>query len=401
MYLNQEEKDMLEGKYGEGIATAMKVLVGIGEAFDAELMVKVNRAHISLSNQEGDLWFVKKLVEEGAKCKICATVNPAFNLNYFKNICKFSPKDIEMLQNTTSAYKSIGVVPTYQCTPYLEKNVPRFGEVSSYAASSASCFVNSVYGARTNRESAQSALCAAITGRTPFYGLLLEKNRKGNILVEVKAKIKNDYDYQLLGYCAPKKIGYGIPVFTRLTEEPTIEALMNLSTQLNVHGVVPMYHIVGVTPEAPILDDAFHGEKPSKKVTITQDDLDEVKQQISQGIGKIDFVVLGCPHLTISQIQEIAQSVKGKKLATELWIFTSHLNKELAKRMGLMEIINEAGGRIVEDSCVDQPIWAHLEGKKGLTESPKCAYYVARRNMKLVVKSLPECIQAALKGEVK
>jgi predicted aconitase len=327
MLLKQEEKEMLEGKHGAGVATAMKILVGIGDAFNAEHMVKVNRAHISLINQEGDLWFVNKLVEEKAKCKIIATVNPAFNKEYFDGICNFSPEELKILQETRIAYNKIGVVPTFQCTPYLENNVPRFKEVVAYAASGASCFVNSVFGARTNRESSQSALCAAITGLTPLYGALLDKNRKGDVLVEIESEIKNEYDYQLLGYSASKKIKVGIPVFSGLTGEPTIEALMNLSTQLNVHGVVPMFHVVGVTPEAATLDDSFHGEQPKKKIAITREDIFQAKKQLSEGKGEIAFVVLGCPHLTISQIKEIANLVEGKKLKSELWIFTSYLNK--------------------------------------------------------------------------
>ena len=96
MHLNQDEKDMLEGKHGIGVANAMKILVGIGEAFQAEKMSKVSRVHISLSNQEGDLWFVKKLVEGGAKCKVMSTVNPAFNKKYFENICTFTPQELKV-----------------------------------------------------------------------------------------------------------------------------------------------------------------------------------------------------------------------------------------------------------------------------------------------------------------
>lgn len=401
MHLNQDEKDMLEGKHGIGVANAMKILVGIGEAFQAEKMSKVSRVHISLSNQEGDLWFVKKLVEGGAKCKVMSTVNPAFNKKYFEKICTFSPQELEVHKETQNAYKKIGIVPTFQCTPYFENNVPRFRETVAFAASGASCFVNSVYGARTNRESSQSALCAAITGVTPLYGFLLDEKRKGNVLIEVNAEIKNDFDFQLLGYAVPQKMGSGVPVFCGIEKEPSKEAFMNLSTELNVHGVIPMFHVLGMTPEAKTLDDCFHGEKPKKVIEIKNEDLDQVRKTLSAGKGEISFVILGCPHLTISQIKEVAQMVEGRKLKTELWIFTSYLNKELSERMGLAEVISKAGGRIVEDSCVDQPIWAHMEGKKGLTESPKCAYYVAKRKMKLIVRSLQECVQAAIEGEVR
>lgn len=47
MILNDEQKAMLEGKYGEGAAYAMKIQVGIGECFDAQRMVPIKRAHVA------------------------------------------------------------------------------------------------------------------------------------------------------------------------------------------------------------------------------------------------------------------------------------------------------------------------------------------------------------------
>ena len=249
MKLTSEEQAMLDGKYGQGTALAMKIQVAIGEAYNAEKMVPVTRTHVALSNQEADLWFVEKLVNGGAVCRVSPTVNPGFNLEYFQAITTISPEDEDVISRTRNAYKKIGATLTYNCTPYLEKNIPFFGEITAYSESSATPFINSVYGARTNREAAQSALCAAVTGVVPLYGYLLDENRKGQILVDVKADIKNDFDYQLLGYAVPKKTGFKIPVFTGLTR-PTPEALMNLGAELNTGGNVALYHIVGFTPEA-------------------------------------------------------------------------------------------------------------------------------------------------------
>lgn len=400
MDLTKEEKEMLDGKFGEGVALAMRVLVGIGEAFGAERMVKVSRTHVALSNQEADLWFVEKLVNNGATCRVSPTVNPGFNLEYFQNITTIDPNDEEIINRTRKAYKAIGATLTYNCTPYLEKNIPRFGEITAYSESSATPYINSVYGARTNRESAQSALCAAVTGRTPLYGLLLDENRKGEVLVEVQAEMKDEFDYHLLGYVTPRKVGYKIPVYTGLPKDISPESLMNLGAQLNTGGAIPMYHIVGFTPEAPTIEAAFHGQKPEERIVITEQDLKEMRDALSSDAGKIDFAMFGCPHLTINQVAKIAQQLEGKKLAVELWICTSYLTKELARRMGYLEIINKAGGHIVEDTCVDQPCWHHLRGKKGVTDSPKCAYYTKRRGMDFVVRRLSECVEAALKGVV-
>jgi len=400
MRLTKAETAMVEGCYGEGVAVAMKVLVAIGEAFEAEKMVPISRAHVALSNQEADLWFAEKLVSGGAKCLVPPTVNPGFNLEYFQEVTTISPEDERIIKRTREAYRRLGATLTYNCTPYLENNIPRFGEITAFSESSATPFINSVYGARTNREAAQSALCAAVAGRTPEYGFLLSENRMGDYLVEVKAEMKDDFDYNLLGYCVPLKAGHGTPVFSGLPSQITPESLMNLGAQLNTAGAVSMYHIVGFTPEAPTLKDAFNGGEPSKVVVVTGDDLLEMRQKLSENARRIDFVMLGCPHLSIRQVKEIARLAEGQKFKTEFWVCTSFTTKELAERMGYLDVIAKAGGHVVSDTCIDQPCWHHLKGKVGITDSPKCAYYTKRRGLQFLIRNIPDCVGAAVKGEI-
>jgi len=399
--LTQEQQDMLDGKYGEGTAFAMKIQVAIGESFDAKRMVPITRAHVALSNQEADLWFAEKLLNAGAKCRVAPTVNPGFCLSFFKNKNMVSKEDADLMQRTHNAYKGLGAVLSYNCTPYIDTNVPNYGEVVAFSESSATPYVNSVWGARSNREGANSALCAAITGYVPEYGLLFDENRKGDILVEVKADMKTDYDYHILGMLG-KKIGNGIPVFTGLPKHISKEALRNLGAQLNTSGAYGMYHILGFTPEAPTLEAAFGGKEPKRKVVITNEDMDAILKEISlEGNRKIDFAMFGCPHFTLEEVKYIAEKIKGQKLKKEMWILTSSHVKEMAERMGFDDIISEAGGFIVQDTCPDQPCWSHLKGKIGITESPKCAYYPQRRGIHFVIRDLETCINAALTGEVK
>ncbi len=399
MRLTEEEQRMLNGKYGPGVQLAMKIQVAIGEAFYADCMVPVTRTHVALSNQEADLWFVEKLVNGGAVCRVPPTVNPSFNLGQFRCLTDIAPEDAEIVTRTQEAYRKIGAILTYDCTPYLERNVPRFGEITAFSESSATPFINSVYGARTNRESAQSALCAAVTGVAPHYGYLLDENRKGEVLVHVEAEMKNEFDYQMLGYFTPAKTGFRVPVFEGLSN-PSNESLMNLGAELNTGGNVAMYHIVGFTPEAPTLEAAFHGEKPAAEVTVTEDDLKQMQQQLTDPYGKIDFALFGCPHFTIRQVGEVAKLVENQKLAVPLYIMTSSLTRNLAKKMGYMDVIRSAGGEIVADTCMDEPCWKFLYGKKGVTDSPKCAYYTKRRDMQFVIVPLEKCVAAALKGEI-
>ena len=376
MILTDEQKAMLDGKYGEGAAYAMKIQVGIGECFDAERMVPIKRAHVALSNQAGDLWFAEKLVKAGAHCRVAPTVNPGFCTGHFTGACAHpaDPEDIAHMLRTDNAYRALGAVLSYNCTPYIATNVPNFGEVCAFSESSATPYVNSVWGARSNRESANSALCAAITGCVPEYGLLLDENRKGNILVRVEANMKSDYEYHLLGMMGDK-IGEGIPVFTGLPKVITPEALRNLGAQLNTSGAYGMYHILGFTPEAPTLEVAFG--------------------------GKIDFAMFGCPHFTLEEAKYIAEHVEGKKLSVPMYILVSSHALQMAERMGIYDTLAAAGAELISDSCPDQPCWHYLKGKTGITESPKCAYYPRRRGINFVIRDLDTCIEAALTGEVK
>lgn len=400
MYLTVEEEKMLNGDYGEGVALAMKIQVAIGEAFNAERMVEIRRAHVALSNQEADTWFAEKLAVAGARCRVAPTTNPGLDLAYFKQKGMLNDEDIKTMTRTHEAYKSLGACLSYSCTPYLFDNIPRKGEVVAFSESSATPYVNSVWGARSNREASQSALCAAVTGRVPEYGLLLTENRYAKAVVEVEAEMMDDFQLQLLGWFLPKKLGVRIPLLVGENLNPTPEGLMNFAAQLNTAGSTPMYHILGFTPEAPTIEEALGGKNPEMTIIVSNEDLKNTLNQISAPPGKIDFVMFGCPHLTLRQVQEIASLVEGQQLRTEMWILTSSYTKEMARRMGLMEIIHKAGGQIVEQTCVDQPCWKHLDGKTGATDSPKCAYYTKRRGMEFVIRSLRDCVQAALKGEI-
>ncbi|WZL72843.1 aconitase X catalytic domain-containing protein [Clostridiaceae bacterium 35-E11] len=403
MKLTSHEKDMLNGKYGEGIAMAMEIQVALGETFDADKMVQITRAHVALSAQDADLWFAEKLLHKGAFCKVSPTVNPSINLKYLnEHLFEIPEKGKKIVSATNEAYKKLGATLTFNCTPYLQQNVPAYGEVIAFSESSATPYVNSVIGARSNRESSQSALCAAITGLVPNYGLLLDENRKAEILVDVQADVKDDFDYQILGWCYPEKYkGLEIPVFTGIKSRPTPAGFMNFGAQLNTSGAVSMYHIVGITPEANTLEDAIGDNKIKEKIVITDKDLEDTKIRLCREPGKIDFAMFGCPHLNIDQIATIAKVCEGRKFAVGTWILTSSLTRELADRMGYLNIIQRSGGHVVADTCIDvPPCWQPHYGLVAVTDSPKCAYYNEIRGIKFKIRPLEESIEAAIRGEV-
>ncbi len=395
MYLTKEEEEILGGESGEGARRAFELLVAIGDAYDAERMIPVTRAHAASSGQEGDLYFVELLAKGGAKCIVPTTTNPVYDISFFHRFFEGIPSDeADVASRVMKAYEQVGATLNWSCTPYLTENIPLIGETVAFSESSATPYVNSVIGARTNREAAQSALASGVVGKTPLYGLHIQENRKGTHLVRVEAELKDEFDYTLLGYQVGKEIGYGTPVLTNIRRQPNTEELINFCAMSNVTGAISMFHIPGFTPEAPTLKKAFHGDIPNESLTITAQDLKEAESELQTTTGKIDFVMLGCPHYTLKQVGEVAKRFEGKKLrkSTSFWVCTSATTRLLAERNGYVSTIEKAGGHVVVDTCIDEPCWITFRNKTGMTDSPKCAYY--RRFKEARIGTLDECIDA-------
>ena len=401
MYLTKEEERILAGEFGEGTQKAFELLAAIGDAYDSEKMIPISRAHAASSGQEGDLYFVELLANGGARCKVPTSTNPVYEIEYFDNLFEVPKDEGEVARRVMKAYKRVGAMLTWSCVPYLTENIPLFGETVAFSESSATPYVNSVIGARTNREAAQSALAAGIIGKTPKYGLHIKENRKGTHVIKVEAVLKDEFDYTLLGYCVGKRVGYGIPVLTGISRRPNTEELINFCAMSNVPGAISMFYIPGFTVEGSTIEEALQGDTPQDRIILTDHDLKEANNELQTTSGKIDFVILGCPHYTLRQVEEVAKLLDGKKIRRDLsfWVCTSATTKMLAERIGCVGTIEKAGGHVVTDTCVDEPCWIAFKDKVGMTDSPKCAYY--RRFKDVVVSRLKDCTEAAIKGRWK
>lgn len=231
---------------------------------------------------------------------------------------------------------------------------------------------------------------------------LLDENRLGTVLVRVNAIMKDEFDYALLGLNAPK-IGRGIPVFQVVDPDlVTTEELIALGAQLNVAGVTDMFHMVGVTPEAPDLERAFGGREPAAVVELTQACLDEQRAKLCPDkIDRIDFVMLGCPHYTYQQIYRVAKLLEAQPARIPVWILTSKAVAQLVETNGMDLILKKGGAQVIPDTCVDQSkCWGYLAGRFGATDSPKCAYYMQAFGVELAVRDVEQCLLWAHKGGV-
>lgn len=410
MRLTREEEMMLEGKYGYPTQKAMEILVQLGEIYNAEEMLPVSNVHMPGSSVvvagEAGTKFVEMMAEKGGKFRAFTTLNTAaIDFEQWKEL-GFPEDTYKLQERLTRAYEAMGGIACHTCTPYLIGNTPRLGENVAWGESSAIAFVNSVLGARTNRNGGPSALAAALTGRVPAYGYHLQENRYGHVLVNVTAELKDINDYGSLGYWVGKIVESKVPVFTGIPQNVNMDQLKMLGAALASSGSVALFHIVGVTPEAPTVEAAFGGRKPEQVLEFTKDQLLEGHNSLNKHQGQdISLVTIGCPHASISEIETIAKMLEGKKLhaGTELWVITAIPNKAYAERCGFKQIIEAAGGIIVTDTCPILSPMTYVAEKKGYkaiaTNSAKLAHYAPGQwALPTYYGSVERCINAALTG---
>jgi predicted aconitase len=115
-----------------------------------------------------------------------------------------------------------------------------------------------------------------------------------------------------------------------------------------------MCHIVGCTPEARSIDDAFLGKQPSDGCLIDSQCLQQAHDTVCDpGEGRVDFVGLGCPHYDIDQIKKAANYLKGKTIHPDVkfTIWTAYPIKAIADENGYTRIVEDAGGSIYAGTC--------------------------------------------------
>ncbi len=349
MFLTKDQEAMFNGKRGEVVQRCMRLLTRLGDIYGADKMIPITSAQVAGVSYKsiGDpgLDFLEDFASKGAKVNVFTTLNPAgMDLRDWKAL-GFPQDFAEKQAKIIDAFSRMGVSITVTCTPYLAGNRPKPGDHIAWSESSAVSFANSVIGARTNREGGPSSLAAAICGVTPNYGLHLEEKRKPDFLVKVETGLKTFSDFGALGYWAGQQVKNKIPYFTGI-HSATEDQLKALGAAMAASGAVALYHVKGITPEAG----KFSGTGP-ETLEFGDRELKDSYEKLNTGESP-DSVVFGCPHASLEEIRAIAEKLDGKRVKKRLWICTSRLVKERAEKAGLVKKIEQAGGRVVADTCM-------------------------------------------------
>ena len=351
MFLNEEQKAILNGEKGETLAKVMKTLVMYGEAFNAEKLVPITSKYNHLVTSFGlkvmspvyDL--MQQLLDAGVASGQKFSVDPRpidkhVPANFLQNLVfnKFMYTKQDFYEKQLN---QLGLMDenAFSCTCYMDEvgNKPQKGDVLSWAESSAVVYANSVLGARCNRNSGIIDIMGSIVGYVPYFGLLTDEGRKATWVVKVQTTKKPEA--QLLGSAIGMKVMEDVPYVVGLDQwigselnDAACAYLKDFGAATASNGAVGLYHIANLTPEAVELGDSLIAEG-AKVYVIDDAELERVKNNYPviwknpEAAPKLCFV--GCPHLSMEQLKDWTVKVEeklamgGKKKVTIPTVFTA------------------------------------------------------------------------------
>ncbi len=332
MKLTQEEQDILNGKEGDTKAKILQTLVEFGDLFGADKLVPVTTSgHLVTSFGIGLLKPVYRTMDEiiaaGLKTPYPFTVDPR-PIDYQNVKCGVLDKLIfsKIMYSKQKHYEEqlskIGLKNknAFTCTCYLDEvgNTPKYGDILSWAESSAVVYANSVLGARCNRNSGMLDIFGALIGKVPNFGLLTDEGRKANWIIEVKtSKLP---EAQILGSAIGMKVMEDVPYVkgldkflgTELTDE-VISYLKDFGAATASNGAVGLYHIENLTPEAKkFKEKIIHTD--AKVYVIDDEELERVYKNYpvmwKNASAKPSLCFIGCPHLTFYQLNQWTEKIE-------------------------------------------------------------------------------------------
>ena len=412
MYLSKQEEAMASGSYGPGMKRSMEILITFGQAFGAEKMVAISSAH-TMPKEPPEL--LHEMTEGIEHTGAPTTLHPfmsAFDPHRWQQMDipeAFASQELPILEERLAVYRRAGFYQTYTCLPMMVGNLPKFGDFVSWIGTGAQLLVNSVIGARTNRDGTVVNLASAITGRTPYRGLLMDENRHAEVLVELHDLDVHGLthaDFGAMGYYVGQRAQHRNVVINGLPRNLTMDQLKYLMAPLSTSGSVSICHIVGLTPEAPTLERALGGNRPAELIEVGKEQIRQSKARYA-GEGPVDMVLLGCPHCTVPELKTLASLLDGTSIGgnQRLWIGMPYQHYYLAQTMGYTEVIEQAGG-VIASSCMatipDAPIPEDVQVLA--TNSFKAAHYISRLTkgrVKVVIGDMEACVHAITGGRWK
>ncbi|MGI9334646.1 MAG: aconitase X [Gammaproteobacteria bacterium] len=411
MKLSPLEQAMLDGRHGEPRRWAIEQQLRVGRVFDAVDMVEVSQAHIMCDTEslgEAGVAFMEQLAAHDLadrRVRVPTITDPrGMDFCAYK---KLRQEEVwaELERRTIDALRAMGVLMTDTCINYQTVSPPVLGEHLAMGDTGVVIYCNSVLGARSNFEGGPAALAAALTGRTPRYGCHLEQRRRGTHHFEIGERPRSLSDWGVLGAIVGRRAPsyWNVPVISGVDGAPTSDELKHFGAALASYGSVALFHMTGVSPEAPDAETAFAGPVPAAS-PIGTDDMQAFYRSFGRHRDKVDIVVFAAPQLSLYELRQVSDLLHGRRVhpETTLLIATSPENKAASDRMGLTGIIEAAGATLLEGVCFYQMHAREMGEANGwqrlLTNSAKLTNIISGYGYRPVLTDMAACVEAAVEG---
>jgi predicted aconitase len=414
MKLNEEEQAMLAGAAGPARQWAIRHQIAVGEFFDAADFVPVGQAHIMADTESlgeaGVQWLeeLASLPTADRRVRIPTITDPrGLDFNAYSRL-KQTEAMARIEARAIRAFEALGVLMTNTCINYQTILPPVHGEHLALGDTGVVIYSNSVQGARSNFEGGPSALAAGLTGRTPRYGFHLDRQRAGTRHFALCYTPRDLADWGALGGIVGRATNsyWDVPVISGLDRVPSSDELKHFGAALASFGSVAMFHMPGITPEAPTLEAAFRGRAVPAAAAITSEDIAAFHAAYDAKGDKVDVVVFAAPQLSLIEMNDLARLVAGRRIhpETALVVATSPEIKFAADRMGITALIEEAGGIVASGVCFYQSYAREMAEANGwtrlLTNSAKLVNIIAGYGYKPTLASMERCIDSAVAGRI-
>jgi len=401
MTLDPVQRAMLEGERGWPQQVAMRLLAAVGKAFDAQRLIPVASVHLSLSGvsvgEPGRRLF-ESLVERGGRFTVPTTLNVlSVDRRDAGRDPEHAARDATQVA-IASACERMGGIATYSCNPFVLGIVPAHGQSVAWNESATAPYINSVLGARTNREGA-TALASALTGYTAAYGMHLDAQRHPSMAIAVEGEVRGADAYAVLGGAVARVCGAKIPVIDGIAQRPTEDEFTAFCAALAAVSPVAMFHMVDITPEAPAsLAAVGHLGDPVRIDARTL--AAETRAHQTAGTDRVDVVAVGCPHASLAHIREVSDlaGLQHVRPGTRFYVQTSAAIAAEAAGEGLAQRLASAGIELTADTCVHIAYRQAPAGATLATNSLKIAYLTGSHEIGVHFGTVAQCVRAAMTG---
>lgn len=406
MRLDEADRARIAGESGLAVAMAMGLVVASGEAMGAPSLLDITGAHVDSCLYHGlaSLDFAERLARAGGRVTVPTTLNVSSLDLLHPGLFRGEPVVAERARALMDAYVEMGCSPTWTCAPYQLAHRPSLGEQIAWGESNAIVFANSVLGARTNRYGDFLDICCALTGRAPAIGLHTDDGRRATVRVDVTVPdswLDDDLFYVALGHVLGNGVGTEIAVVVGLDDRADEDRLKSLGATAASTGSVGLFHVAGVTPEAPTVEEACQGSPPDRVIDVGPDELRRAVSELSSSSTTLGAVSVGTPHASLREMAKLATLAEGGRSVVPFYVNTGRDILVAAEAAGHVAVIEEFGATVVTDTCTYvTPVMGAPRGAV-MTNSGKWAHYApANLGFEVVLASLADCVESATTGQV-